>query len=143
MELRRNLGVTRQIAQERRYWWIFGWEIWRDRAFVLLVAMTVAVNLALVAFLCHRYVGLPARIALHFREIVDEGRVRIIPDIIGPSQDLFRLPVFGLLIFGVDFALGLLFHRRHRLLVLLLASVVLLVQLIFLLGAIHIVFRAG
>lgn len=143
MEVRQNLGITRQIAQERRYWWIFGWAVWRDRVFVLLVALAAATNLALLAFLCHRYAALPTRIALHFREIVDEGQVRIIPDIIGPSRDLFKLPVFGLLIFGVDLFAGLLLHRRHRLVVLLLLGVVMLVQLIFLLGAIHIVFRAG
>jgi hypothetical protein len=144
MEVRRSLGITRQLAQERQSWWLLGWSLWRDRPVWIVGALALLINLALFALLCYWYPSLQAArplLPLHYSEIVEESQVRIIPDIIGPASDLFKLPAFGLALLGVDFFLGLLLHRNHRLLVLLLAAVALVVQVMFFLGAAYILYR--
>jgi hypothetical protein len=144
VELRRGLGITRQVAQEEKPWWPLGWSIWGDRSFWLIVGLALAVNLALFALLCYWYpilrVSRPL-LPLHYSQVFEEGRVRIVPDIIGPAADLFKLPTFGFLILGANGSLAALLHRRHRLLVLLLMGVTLVVQVMFALGAIYILYR--
>jgi hypothetical protein len=138
MEVRRNLGITRQLAQERRYWGFLGWTIWRDPVLRILVGAALLVNLSLLALLCYRFPSLPPRIPIHFGESASEG---IGPDYIGPSQELFRLPAFGLLILVANLVLGILLHRNHRLLVLLLSATALVVQVMFWLGAFYILYH--
>jgi hypothetical protein len=138
IEVRRNLGITRQLTQERAYWWIFEWPLWRIPALWFLSGITLAINFSLVGFLCFRYPTLPPLIPIHFVEVVEDSQVRIIADVIGRSADLFEIPVFGLLIFAGNFSLGVLVHRRHRLLLMLLLVVALVVQVIFWLGVFYI-----
>lgn len=141
MEVRRDLGMTRQLAQERHYWWIFHWPLWRDAPLWGLILAALAVNLSLFALLCYHYPTLPRFLPIHFVELVEEGQTRIDADIIGQPQDLFKPPTFGLLLLGVNLSLGALLHRRHRLLVLILAAVTLLVQVIFWLGVYYVLAR--
>jgi hypothetical protein len=141
LELRRNLGLTRQLAQERVYWWIFEWPLWRIPALWILGGLTLVINFSLIGFLCLRYPTLPPLIPVHFVEVVEDNQVRITQDVIGRSKDLFEIPVFGLLIFGANFSLGVLLHRRHRLLLIILLAVALVVQMIFWLGVFYILSR--
>lgn len=144
VELRRGLGITRQVAQERSSWWLLGWSFWRDRPLWIIGGLAIVFNLALFALLCYWYPILRTSrplLPLHYSLDFEEGRVRIVPDFIGPVGDLFKLPAFGLLLLGGDLALGALLHRRHRLLALLLAGVALLVQLMFGLGAVYILYH--
>ncbi len=138
MEVRRSLGITRQLAQERQYWWLLGWTVWRDVPLRILVGLALLVNLSLVALLCYRFPDLPARLPIHFGESAGQGMV---PDVIAPAQDLFRLPLFAVMILLGNLVLGVLLHRGHRLLVLLLATAALLVQVMFWLGAFYILYH--
>ena len=142
-ELRRGLGVTQQLAQERQYAWPFGWTIWRDPLVWLIVGVALVANLALFALICYRFpvLALQGRFPIHYREIVEGGQRRIIPDQIGWALDLFKLPAFGLFVVAGNVALSTLLHRRQRLLVLILAAIALVVQVIFWVQAIYIVFH--
>lgn len=136
--IRRGLGVTRHLDQERHYWWIFGWPFWRDRPLWILAGLALLVNFSLVGFLSYRYADLPPLLPIHFVEIVEEGQSRIIADIIGRSQDLFKVPLFGLLILLGNLFLGTFLYRSRPLLVRLLTIVALVVQVIFGLGVLYI-----
>lgn len=137
VELRRNLGVTRQLQREKQYNWILGWTIWGDRAFWRLLLLGLLVNLSLVGFLSYLYPVLPSRIPMHYREIGD----RLVADVIGRSWEIFKLPAFGLVVLGANFFLGLLLHRRYRLLALLLQVTSLLVQVFFWVGALSVLYH--
>jgi hypothetical protein len=144
MEVRRSLGITRQLSQERHSWWLLGWSLWRDRPVWMIGGLALLINLALFALLCYWYPILQETrplLPLHYSEILEEGQVRIIPDIIGPAGDLFKLPAFALLLFGANLILGLLLHHKHRLLVVLLVVVALMTQVMFFLGAVYILYR--
>ncbi len=134
LRIRQNLGVTRPLERVRCSWWIFGWEFWRIPAIWIVGGLALLVNLALIGFLCYQYPSLPPRMPVHFVEIVEEGRVRIVADLIGRSLDLFKLPAFGLVILFGNLGLAALLHRRRRLLVSLLLAVALLAQILFGLG---------
>lgn len=142
--LRHDLGITRQLVQERHSWWLLRWSLWRDRLVWMLTGAALLTNLALFALLCNWYPFLRAvrpRLPLHYSEIMEENLVRIIPDIVGPASDLFKLPAFGLAMLSVNLALGFLLHRKHRVLVILLSAVSLLTQVMFYLGAAYILYR--
>lgn len=144
LEIRRNLGVSRQLVQERQSWWLLGWSFWRDRPIWVLSGAALLVNLGLFALLCYWYPVLRESrplLPLHYSEVMEESVVRIIPDIVGPASDLFKLPAFGLVLLLGDLGLGLLLHRKHRLLLILLMAVALVVQVMFLLGAAYILYR--
>ncbi len=141
IELRRRLGITRQLAQEHIPWWPFRWSIWSDRPLLSILATALLLNLALFALLCYRFPLLDPQGPIHFTQILDAGTVRTIPDYIAQSQDLFKLPTFGLLLLGGNFFLGLPLHRHRRALALLLAVIALAVQVLFGLGAFYILTR--
>ncbi len=141
MDLRRRLGITRQLAQERIPWWPLRWSIWSDRPLLSLLATALLLNLALLALLCYRFPILDPQGPIHFTQILEAETVRTIPDYIAPSPDLFKLPAFGLLLLGGNFFLGLLLHRRERALALFLAVIALAVQVLFALGTLYILTR--
>jgi len=141
VEVRRRLGITRQLAQERLPWWPLRWSIWSDRPLLALLAVALFLNFALLALLCYRFPVLDPQGPIHFTQILEAGVARTLPDYIAPSQDLFKLPAFGLLLLGGNFLLGSLFHRRQRALALLLAVIALAVQVLFGLGALYILAR--
>ncbi|MGB9723625.1 MAG: PH domain-containing protein [Chloroflexia bacterium] len=141
VEIRRHLGITRQLAQEYIPWWPFRWSLWSDRPLLALLGAALAANLALLALLCHRFPILDPQGPIHFTQILEAGTVRTIPDYIALSQDLFKLPAFGLLLLGSNFLLGLVLHRRQRALALFLTVVALAVQVLFGLGTFYILTR--
>lgn len=144
VEVRRGLGITRQLAQERHLWWLLRWSMWRDRLVWIIGGAALLINLSLFSMLCSWYPFLQdmrPRLPLHYSEIMEENLVRVIPDIVGPASDLFKLPAFALGLLGVNLVMGFLLHRKHRLLVLLLMAVALLVQVMFFLGAAYILYR--
>jgi len=139
MEVRRSLGITRQLAQEREYRWLGALTLWRDRPLLVVAGLALVLNLALFAFLCHLYPTLRPLLPIHFSEIAAGGQGRITPDYIAPSSDLFKLPTFGLLLLAADLVLATWLHHRHRLLALVLGAVGLVVQGLFWVGAVYIV----
>jgi hypothetical protein len=144
MEVRRGLGITRQLAQERYSWWLLRWSLWRDRPVWIVGGVALLINLALFALLCYWYPILQETrpiLPLHYSEIMEENLVRIIPDVVGPAGDLFKLPAFALGLLGGNLVLGFLLHRKYRLLVLLLTAVSLVTQVMFFLGAAYILYR--
>lgn len=141
IDLRRRLGITRQLAQERIPWWPLRWSVWSDRPLLSILAVALFLNLVLFALLCYRFPVLDPQGPIHFTQILEAGSVRTIPDYIAPSQDLFKLPAFGLLLLGGNLFLGLLLHRRQRALALFLAVIALAVQVLFGLGAFYILTR--
>ncbi len=141
MEIRRNLGINRPLAQELTYWWLFSWSPWRDRAFMLVGAIALLLNLALFALLCHRYTSLPPLIPTHFSEILEGGQGRIVADIIGQKEELFKIPLFGLILMAGDWGLGILLHRRRRLLAVLLGATAAAVQVVFGLATLYILYH--
>jgi hypothetical protein len=136
VELRRNLGVTRQLQRERQLSWLLRWSIWRDARPWLLAGLAFLINLSLFGYIFYRYPTLPALIPMHYSVIGD----RFEADIIGFSRDLFKLPVFGFLVLGGNFSLGVLLHREHRSLVMVLQVVALVVQVAFWVGSLFILF---
>ncbi len=142
VELRRNLGINRQVNQERFYWWLLGWSIWRDPVSWAIGLSALLVNLSLFALLMYRYPTLPPLIRVHFIQVVEQGQVRNVADVIGRPRDLFKIPAFGLALLMVNYVAGALLHRRHRLLTLLLAIISLVAQGMFWLGAFYILTQA-
>lgn len=133
VELRRELGVTQQFARATRHGAILGLGIWRERPLWLLLVVALVANVALWGLLCYRYPALAAHgfLTIRYREIVEEGQRRIIPEVIGRPVDLFRLPAFGLFLLGGNVVLAAWLHRDHRLLTYILGATAVLVQLLF------------
>lgn len=136
IELRRNLGVTRQLQRERQLNWFLRWSIWQDSRPWLLAGLALLINLSLFGYIFYRYPTLPALIPMHYSVIGN----RFEADIIGFSRDLFKLPVFGFLVLGGNFSLGMLLHRQYRVLVVMLQIVALVVQVAFWVGSLFILF---
>ncbi|MGC8873600.1 MAG: PH domain-containing protein [Chloroflexia bacterium] len=133
LELRRELGVTRQLARTTRHRAILGLGIWRERPLWVLLVVALLANLALWGLLCYRFPGLAAHgfLTIRYREVVEEGQRRIIPEVIGRPVDLFRLPAFGLLLLGGNTVLAAWLYRDHRLLTYALGGTAVLVQILF------------
>ncbi len=143
IELRRNLGITRQVNQERLYWWPLGWSLWRDPMCWAVGVLALLVNLSIFALLMYHYPTLPSLIPVHYIQVVEQGQVRNVADVIGRPRDLFKIPAFGLALVMVNYVSGALLHRRHRLLTLLLAIISLVAQGMFWLGAFYILTQAA
>ncbi len=103
----------------------------QDRALQLLLAFTLAMNLALVIFLMVRYGDLPDPLPLHFDATG-------LPDRIESKSGILILPVIGLIVFVSNGLLGVLVHRRERAATLLLAAGALVVQVLMWLAVINI-----
>lgn len=133
MELRRGLGVTQQFAQATRHGMLLGLGVWRERPLWFLFGVALLANLALWGLLCYRYPDLAQHgfLTIRYREVVEEGQRRIIPEVIGRPVDLFRLPAFGLLLLGGNVVLAAWLHREHRFLTYILGGTAVLVQLLF------------
>ena len=80
------LGANRILEPELRRPPIWTWELWRDRAALLLIGLGLLGLLVMFGALCFRYPELSADLPLHFD-------VTGIPDRISPKSELFMLPV--------------------------------------------------
>jgi hypothetical protein len=119
---RRHVGPAQALEQTRREDGIAGLPIWRDwKALGLVVAAAVA-NVSLFAYIALRYPHLPEVVPL----LSEAGQVSLI----GAKEELFELPVIGLVVFVVNTALGLALHRWERPVTYSLAVIALLVQIL-------------
>jgi hypothetical protein len=108
------------------------WTAIADIWLPICVAIGMLVLLVILATIELRYDLLPDRVPLHF----DVGGE---PSQIAPKSDLLRLPLLGLLVLVVNWALGIAVHPRERVLARLLWLVAVVVQLVLLIGVVRIV----
>lgn len=108
------------------------WEcLQRDYAVLALMALTVLANLALLAFLLVQFDTLPDPLPLHFDATG-------LPDRIESKTGILALPAIGLLVFGLNVALGLVVYRRERAASVLLAGGALFVQILMWLATMNV-----
>ena len=119
-------ALTRQPAREAPWTALYDrWLAWS------LVAAGLGL-FAVLAVIGVVFEFLPPEIALRFDASGE-------PSLIGPREDLLRLPLFGLLVLLVDVALGVWRHPRERLLARLLWLSGAVVQVVLLVAVIRIV----
>jgi len=107
-ELRRPLGAVQPWEQTtRRAGWVT-LPIWTDRYVRVLSALAFGLNALLFAYICARYPTIPPLVPFHFDALG-------YPDRIGLRSEMFRLPLFGLLVLLLNAGLGLLAYPRERL----------------------------
>jgi hypothetical protein len=106
-ELRRNMGPTQRVEQTSHRPAFTGWAFWSDWAALGLLGLGALMVTALFGRLCWRYPALPERLALHFDA---QGLV----DRIGQRNELFAVPIIGLIVLVVNSLLGFLLYRRER-----------------------------
>ena len=86
-EIRQHIGPIRLLSYQHHQPEILSWPVWRDRLAHLLLALGLAANIVLFAYLCWRY---PSRI------------------------EMLRLPAIGLVALIANSSLGILIHSRQR-----------------------------
>lgn len=106
--------------------------LWRDPWVLALFLGAFLANLALFAYLSHRYPSLSAFLPLHFAA---SGQV----DRIGMKLEVFKLPGMALAVLGGNGLVSLLLHLRERYLALLALAVALLVQILFWIAVVRII----
>jgi len=104
----------------------------RDRYFWAMLIVALLLNLGLFAFLFVLLPQLPPLVPLHF----DSARA---PDRIEANFAIFTLPQIGLVIIGLNFALGAAAYRRETLVSYLLNGVAIGAQFLLWFAAIDIV----
>ena len=119
---RRRLGPTRSLEQTRREGGVADLAIWRDWKALGLVIVAVVANVSLFGYIAFRYPALPEIVPV----LSESGQVRLL----GAKEELFELPVLGLVVLLGNTALGLALHRWERPVTYALAAVALLVQII-------------
>ena len=107
LEARRAMGPTQDVLQGSVRPAFFDWPLWSDRLARGLVLGTGLLCVALFAYVCVKYPGLPARIPLHFTAsgVMDRA---------GTPADVFILPGIGLLALLVNVAIGVPLYFRER-----------------------------
>ena len=119
---RRRLGPAQVLEQTRREGGVAGLSIWRDWKALCLVVVAAVVNAGLFAYIALRYPHLPEVVPL----LSEAGQVSLT----GAKEELFELPVIGLVVLITNTALGFALHRRERPVTYALGAIALLVQII-------------
>lgn len=127
-----ELGPSVEVQQTSERAAFVHWDIWRDRLAQGMLLSALVLNLALFGLLLLRYPHLPNLLPLHFD-------LTGVVDRISPRQEVFALPVIGLITLIVNGLLGGLLYRRERVVSYMAWGGGVLVQLLFLLGLWHIV----
>ncbi|MDQ7029509.1 MAG: DUF1648 domain-containing protein [Ardenticatenia bacterium] len=89
------------------------WALWhayrpaflRDQAVVRVLLLALGLNMVVWAWLATTYSSLPPFVPLHFDAAGN-------PDRIAPRQDIFTLPVIGLVILVLNTSVGGVLYRR-------------------------------
>lgn len=122
LQARRKLGPAQELKQTRSDQGLAGLAIWRDWKVLGLAALAGAANASLFGYIAFRYPDLPDLVPL----LSEGGQVRLI----GTKQELFELPVIGLIVFVANTILGFALHRWERPLTYFLTTVALVVQIL-------------
>lgn len=133
-QLRARLGPTVALEQGTALTRLARLGLWQDRWLWALVALVIVANVLLFGYTSWQYPYLPDLLPLHFGIL---GQV----DRIGERTELFLLPIIGLVVWGLNLLLGILFHRRERLATYVLIASALVVQVVLWLAAANIVVR--
>jgi hypothetical protein len=130
------LGPTQAPAQSTE---AAGWAahplLTTDRLARGLASAGLILNLALFGYLAFIYPSLPDLFALHWNTQGD-------PDRIGRPDELLRLPLIALGLWGADLLAGLVIHPRERLAALFLYAGAVVVQVVFWAAVLTIALRA-
>jgi hypothetical protein len=122
-----RLGSTTEVHQQSLRSAYVHWPIWQDRVAQRVLLLSVLMCAALFAVLCFRYPHLPNLLPMHY-DI--SGQV----DRIAPRDEVFVLPVIGLIAWAANGLVGALCYRRERIAAYLAWSGSLLVQVFVLLA---------
>jgi hypothetical protein len=111
-EIRQHIGPIRLLSYQHHQPEILSWPVWGDRLTHLLLALGLAANLTLFAYLCWHY---PSR------------------------TEILRLPAIGLVALIANSSLGILIHSRQRVGAYLLWGGAIVVQFLFWVAALNLV----
>jgi hypothetical protein len=128
---RQRLGPARRLEQARTEGGLAGLPVWRDWKALGLASMAAAANAGLFAYIAFRYPGLPGIVPL----LSEAGQVKLI----GAREELFELPVIGLVVVLANVAVGLAVHRRERLVTYILGGVAVVVQILVWSAALNVI----
>jgi hypothetical protein len=131
LRARQRLGPARELQQTREDRGLGALPIWHDWKALGLAASGALANVGLFAYITARYPYLPELVPL----LSDAGQVKLI----GTKDELFEMPIIGLVVFLANTILGFVLHRWERPLTYFLTALALLVQIIFWSAAISII----
>jgi hypothetical protein len=131
LRARQRLGPARELQQTREERGLVALPIWHDWKALGLVASGAVANVGLFAYITARYPSLPGLVPL----LSEAGQVKLI----GTKEELFEMPIIGLVVFLANTILGFVLHRSERPLTYFLAFIALLVQVLFWSAAISII----
>ncbi len=107
LEKRLQMGPTQTVEQSSKRPGFLEWSIWQDRLGLGLLAAGLLAALVLFGLLCFYSPALPQLVPLHF----DAAGV---PDRFGSREQIFILPLIGLLTFLLNGVLGGIVYRREQ-----------------------------
>lgn len=132
--MKRDLGRSRPSQpEELRGRPSVTFSVWMDPLARLLLILGLIANVALSAYIGLKYRSLPEFLPLHFDA---SGQV----DRIGTRGEIFKLPVIGLIVVVANLVMGFLLHGRERLATYLLFAATILVQVLFWVATLNIVY---
>ena len=131
LRARQRLGPARELQQTRQERGLVALPIWRDWKALGLAASGAVANAGLFAYITARYPHLPELVPL----LSEGGQVKLI----GAKEELFELPIIGLVVFLANTILAFALHRWERPVTYFLTAVALLVQILFWAAAISII----
>jgi len=132
--LRSRLGPTMTLSQGTALTRLAQLPLWQDRLLWALVGLAVLANVLLFGYVCWQHPYLPELLPLHFGI---QGQV----DRIGERNELFLLPVIGLIVLTINVLFGILIHLRERFGTYMLLAAALVVQALLWLATANIVLR--
>jgi hypothetical protein len=105
--VRRQLGPTRRWFPEVLRWPLVDHAIYRDRLALGLGLGAMILNSLLFAYLSYRYPALPQLVPL---QLTPTGQQAVI----ALRNDLFQIPLWGLVVLAVNLAVAMALYRRDR-----------------------------
>jgi hypothetical protein len=105
MQERHALGPARLVPAELQRPPLWTWPLWRDRAAMFLMGAGLLGVLVLFGALCFRFPSLSSDLPLHFD-------INGLPDRIASKEELFALPVIGLVTWILNTAVGVWLYRH-------------------------------
>ena len=132
--MRRALGPMAKVNQGLEYRPVIAWPVWRDWRFWLVSILVCMADIVLFGLVVNRYAILPERMPLHRNALGEVDRI-------ASKAWLFVMPGIGVLVLGINTALGAILHRRERLGAYLLIGIACGVQVILWFAALGILNR--
>jgi hypothetical protein len=131
LRARQSLGPARELQQTREDRGLMALPIWHDWKALGLAALGAIANVSLFAYITARYPYLPELVPL----LSEAGQVKLI----GTKEDLFEMPIIGLVVLLANTILGFVLHRWERPLAYFLVAIAVLVQILIWSAALSII----